>query len=90
MELDFSTTGLMRVLDDSSNPIHSHVLQNIQHPGILSASIDPAIGRSNISAVTFVDGGLPFVYDIRDITSPVYATPADLLDAIETAIAALY
>lgn len=90
MELDFSTTGLMRVLDDSSNPIHSHVLQNIQHPGIVDITIDPVLGRSDVTAVSFVDGGIPFTYDIRDITSPVYATPADLLDAIETAIAALY
>lgn len=89
MKLDFATTGVIKVLTDADVPLNDHLVDGISGLGLLNATITNTLGRDNINAVTFRDGGVVFTYDYRDITSPVVASAAALLVHFETAIAAL-
>lgn len=89
MKLDFATTGIIKVLTDADVPLCDHIVEGISNLGLMNATYDPALGRSNFNCVVFQEGGTQYIYDYRDITSPVVASAAALLVHFETAIAAL-
>ena len=85
-QLDFSTTGLMIRTGDGPYDLH------LASVSTFAGSTITVSGRVVEDGVTLTEVGssVQHNFQIADCSSPVYATPQDLMDDIETAIAAMY
>lgn len=95
LELDFSTTGVLNVLDADGNTVNAihlgQVTRGGQNNGDLLITNSVFLTRSDTHEVTIDSSdGKQYKLDIRDIATPTYATTQDLVDAIVTAIGAMY
>ena len=96
LKIDFSTTGVMNVTDTNDITVFSLSLSQYvtSAPANQTTFTSPATVRTgyqivNITYNTQEGNERNYVIDIRDVTSPTYATTQDLIDDIETAVAAL-
>ena len=87
--LDFSQTGLMIVSGDRDLSIH---LRSISTYAPNDVTVNYEFGRDDVHEVILNEnnGVIKHRFDIRDITSPVYATTQDLVDDINDAVEAMY
>lgn len=95
LELDFSTTGVLNVLDADGNTVNAihlgQVTRGGQNNGDLLITNSVFLTRSDTHEVTIDSSdGKQYKLDIRDIATPTYATTQDLVDAIVTAIGSMY
>lgn len=90
--LDWSQTGVLDIQDGSGNSLDVIHLRSVTYVGQANASFSSdATDPNNIScvAVTVLGRGV-FNLDIRNITSPSYASTQALINAFKTNIAAMY
>lgn len=96
LKIVFTPTGNMNVTDTNNLTVFSLSLSQYVSCGQANQTTftSPATIRTgyeivNITYNTQEGNERNYVIDIRDVTSPTYATTQDLIDDIETAVAAL-
>ena len=91
--LDWSQTGVLDIQDGSGNSLNVIHLRSVTYVGQANADFSSdATNPDDISCVAVAITGRPgFInLDIRNITSPSYATTQALINAFKTNIAAMY
>lgn len=85
-QLSFATTGLMIRTGDGAYDLH---LASVSTFGGSTITVSGRVVEDGVT-LTEVGSSVQHNFQIADCSSPVYATPQDLMDDIETAIAAMY
>ena len=95
IRIDLTTTGILNITDTNDISLKVITLQSIVEMGQLSGTfVSDCTPRDNYSIVSISytdddDDVKEYGIDIQDVESTPYATTQDLIDAINTAIAAL-